>query len=178
MVNVDGWWKNALWKNAFVGRKIKSDRNQKFLRKKYWRDQINIYKITCLYFSSVFKSSSLSRRHRIDTIDDLLIQLTSYWYNWRFIDTIDEISVPLIRMESEKFSHQPKRRSNHGQLDVILPLPMVFEVPEQVVGPLKDTNHVPVFNGRLDVEKKRVLIYDLPSAQVCFKAFDRILTEE
>ena len=81
-------------------------------------------------------------------------------------------------MERKKFSHQPKRRSNHGQLDVIIPLPMVFEVSEEVVGPLKDTNHVPVFNGKLDVEKKRVLIYDLPSAQVCFKIFGRILTEE
>lgn len=81
-------------------------------------------------------------------------------------------------MESKKFSHQPKRRSDHGQLDVIMPLPMVFEVSEQVVGPLKDKNQVLVFNGKLDVEKKRVLIYDLPSAQVRSKTFDRILTLE
>ena len=118
------------------------------------------------FVSSGFKSSGLSHRHRIDTTD--------------------EISVPLVRMEGKKFSHQPKKWSNHGQLDVIIPLPMVFEVPEgvpeevpeEVVGPLKDTNHVPVFNGKLDVESERVLIYDLPSAQVCFKVFDRVLTEE
>lgn len=81
-------------------------------------------------------------------------------------------------MEGKRFSHQRKRRSNDGQLDVMIPLPMVFEVAEEVVGPLKERNHVPVFNGKLDVEKKRVLIYDLPSAQVCFKVCDRVLTKE
>lgn len=64
------------------------------------------------------------------------------------------------------FQHQSKKRQQEKDLKKVLPLPIVFKVSDEVLGPLKDANQIPVFNGVLNTCLKRVLIYDLPSANV------------